>query len=115
MIFWFGTKKYYKPGDFALKAAGVPCTEYSVAKTTGSAWDLEKADRLVIKTLEIIAFFGQKDGGSRTQGGACSKVEKSWKTYPFWMWTTAIFRGGVTKSPPEFGVVSKKPTKKGGL
>ena len=25
-------KKDYKPGDFALIAAGVPCTEYSVAK-----------------------------------------------------------------------------------
>jgi site-specific DNA-cytosine methylase len=69
-------KKDYKPGDFALIAAGVPCTEYSVAKTTIPPRNLEAADRLVAKTLEIIAFFGQKDGGSRTQGGACSKVEK---------------------------------------
>ena len=28
-------KRDYKPGDFALIAAGVPCTEYSLAKTTG--------------------------------------------------------------------------------
>ena len=44
-------KKDYKPGDFALIAARVPCTEYSVAKTTGPPRDLEKADRLVTKTL----------------------------------------------------------------
>ena len=50
-------KKDYKPGDFALIAAGVPCTEYSVARTTGPPRDMEKADRLVAKTLKIIAFF----------------------------------------------------------
>ena len=53
-------KRDYKPSDFALIAAGVPCTEYSVAKTTGPPRDLEKADRLVAKTLEIIAFFRPK-------------------------------------------------------
>ena len=34
-IFGWDYKKDYKPGDFALIAAGVPCTEYSVAKKTG--------------------------------------------------------------------------------
>ena len=34
------------------------CTHYSKARTTGGPRDLEGADRLVSKTLEIIAYFG---------------------------------------------------------
>ena len=61
-------RKDYKPGDFALIAAGVPCTEYSVAKTTKPR-DLEAAVLLVAKTLKNIAYFWPKNGGSRIQGG----------------------------------------------
>ena len=53
-------KKDYNQGDFALIAAGVPCTQYSVARTTGAPRDLGAADRLVAKTLEIIAYFRPK-------------------------------------------------------
>ena len=76
--------KDFKPGDFDLIAAGVPCTEYSVAITTKPR-DLEAADLLVAKTLEIIAYFRPKNGGSRIQGRVCSKVEKLLKTFLFWM------------------------------
>ncbi len=40
-------------------AAGVPCTEYSIAKTTAPR-NLDLADSLVRKTLEIIEYFQPK-------------------------------------------------------
>ena len=48
--------KQYPPEHFYYVHASPPCTEYSVAKTTAPR-DLEKADRIVIKTLEIIRYF----------------------------------------------------------
>ncbi len=53
-------KKDYNPGDFSIIASGVPCTQYSVARTTGAPRDLEAADLLVAKTLEIITYFRPK-------------------------------------------------------
>ena len=47
----------YPPGYFDLVHASVPCTEYSVAKTTGVR-KLEEADELVRKSREIIRYFG---------------------------------------------------------
>ena len=49
----------FKRGRFEVIAASVPCTEYSRAKTTGIR-DLEWADRLVKKVLEIIQYFNPK-------------------------------------------------------
>ena len=43
-------------GYFQLIAASPPCTEYSTAKTTAPR-NLELADKLVAKTLEIIGYF----------------------------------------------------------
>ena len=40
--------------------ASPPCTQYSIARTTGPPRDLEGADALVQKTLDIIAFFDVK-------------------------------------------------------
>ena len=47
---------FFAQGHFQVIAAGVPCNEYSTAKTIGTR-DLEYADRLVEKTLEIIRFY----------------------------------------------------------
>ena len=44
------------PGYFDLIAAGGPCTEYSQAKTKGQM-DLEQADRLVWRTMDIVNYF----------------------------------------------------------
>ena len=41
---------------FRIIAAGVPCNEYSTAKTVGVR-KLEYADKLVLRTLEIIQYF----------------------------------------------------------
>ena len=49
-------KKDYPPNYFSLIAAGVPCNEYSPAKTRGER-DITHADKLVEKTLEIIRYF----------------------------------------------------------
>ena len=46
----------YPKGYFRVIAASVPCTEYSQAKTVGIR-KLAEADKLVLKTLEIIEFF----------------------------------------------------------
>ena len=51
-----GTQENFPSGIFTLIAAGVPCTEYSMAKTTRPR-NLEEADALVHKTLEIIEYF----------------------------------------------------------
>ncbi len=40
--------------------ASPPCTEYSVAKTTGKPRDMEKADKIVQRTLECIQYFMPK-------------------------------------------------------
>ena len=56
------TWKYWEvfsPGDFEVIGASPPCTEYSRAKTIGTR-DLEGADLLVQKALEIISFFKPK-------------------------------------------------------
>ena len=40
--------------------ASPPCTEYSIAKTTGKPRDMEKADKIVQRTLECIQYFMPK-------------------------------------------------------
>lgn len=49
-------KAQYPPGYFHLIAASPPCTEYSRVKNKGPR-DLDKADAIVAKTLEIIHYF----------------------------------------------------------
>ena len=44
-----------KPGGFDVIFASVPCTEYSMALTTRPR-DLQKADAVVERTLEVIQF-----------------------------------------------------------
>ena len=49
-------RKVYPEGYFDIIAAGVPCTEYSIAKRTAPR-DFKTADRLVRRTLAIKDYF----------------------------------------------------------
>ena len=60
-------RKAFEPGHFAIIAAGFLCTEYSIALTKRPR-NLEQADKIVAKTLEILPISGPKCGGSRIQG-----------------------------------------------
>jgi site-specific DNA-cytosine methylase len=48
--------RQYPPNIFRIIAAGVPCTEYSTAKTTRTR-ALEHADQVVLRTMESIEYF----------------------------------------------------------
>ena len=48
--------KAYEPKTFNLIWASPPCTEYSIAKTTGKR-KIEEANKIVNRTLEIKAYF----------------------------------------------------------
>ena len=51
----------YPPGHFDVVWASPPCTQYSVARTKAKTpRDLEGADALVRKALEIIEYFGPR-------------------------------------------------------
>ena len=55
-ILYWDYKSAYAVGHFSVIAAGVPCTEYSSAKTVGHR-RLDYAHRIVEKLLEIIQYF----------------------------------------------------------
>ena len=48
-------RKMFRPGDFNVIFASPPCTEYSQALTTRPR-EMEEADKIVRKTLEIIKY-----------------------------------------------------------
>ena len=58
-----GIPEQIKPGDFHTVFAAPPCTEYSVAKTTGPPRDYELADSIVTRTLEIMEYLKPASGG----------------------------------------------------
>ena len=47
------------PGTFKIVAASVPCTEYSIAKTTAPR-EYYKADKLVLRVLDAVKFLKPK-------------------------------------------------------
>ena len=49
--------RQYPPGYFDVVWGSPPCTMYSRARTTRGPRDLDGADRLVAKTIEIMAYF----------------------------------------------------------
>lgn len=61
--------KCYPPGHFDLVWASPPCTEYSVAKSTGTR-RLDEADRIVKRTLKIVEYFSPKYWFIENPGGA---------------------------------------------
>ena len=51
--------KIYQPKHFDVIWSSPPCTEYSIAKTTGIR-NIEYANRIVLKTIEIIEYLKPK-------------------------------------------------------
>ena len=51
--------KQFNRNDFDMIWASPPCIEYSIAKTTGVR-KIEEANRIVLKTIEIIDYFTPK-------------------------------------------------------
>ena len=51
--------KQFSPGYFDFVWASPPCTEYSIAKTTGVR-KIDEANKVVLRTLEIIEYFKPK-------------------------------------------------------
>ena len=51
--------KQFNRNDFDIIWASPPCTEYSIAKTTGVR-KIDEANRIVLKTIEIIEYFKPK-------------------------------------------------------
>ncbi len=49
--------KSFLPTHFDYIHASVPCENYSVCRSTGGKRDLEQADALVKKTIEILSYF----------------------------------------------------------
>ena len=49
--------KQFERNHFQFIWSSPPCTEYSIAKTTGIR-NIDYANRIVLKTLEIIDYFG---------------------------------------------------------
>ena len=49
----------FPPGYFDFVWASPPCTEYSIAKSTGVR-KIDEANKIVLKTLEIIDYFKPK-------------------------------------------------------
>ena len=52
--------KALEPGSFDVVWASPPCTQYSKARTTGPPRDLEGADSIVQRTLDIIRYLNPK-------------------------------------------------------
>ena len=50
-------KALYPVGYFELIHASPCCTHYSIARTSGGPRDIEGANKLVLKTIEIIQYF----------------------------------------------------------
>ena len=74
--------RQYPPNFFRLIAAGVPCTEYSTAKTIGTR-ALEHADQVVLRTMEIIEYFHPEIWWIENPRGGMLKHRPFMKNIPF--------------------------------
>ncbi len=79
--------KQFPPGHFSLITASPPCTEFSRAKTVGTR-NLELADQLVLKTLEIIRYFQPPRWWLETPRYGLLPNSLIWLDCLFGMWTT---------------------------
>lgn len=55
-ILYWNYRRHFRPGHFDVIWASPPCTEFSVAKTTGPPRNLRLANAIVRRTLQIIRY-----------------------------------------------------------
>ena len=80
----------YETGFFDVIWASPDCTQYSRTRTTAKEpRNLEKADRLVKRCLELFFICNHVSGSLKTQIRACWKRVNSWRTFPLCVLTTA--------------------------
>ena len=70
----------YEPGYFDVIWASPPCTEYSCAKTVGVR-DIDKANEIVLRTIEIIEFLNPKY--YVIENPQTGKLKDQWMMYGF--------------------------------
>ena len=99
-------KDMYPKGFFTVIAAGVPCTEYSMALTTRPR-DMESADKLVEKTLEIIDYFEPPIWWIENPRNGRLKTRKMMKDLYFVDVDYCQFLTGDTRNPLGYGEVLK--------
>jgi hypothetical protein len=75
--------RQFPPGYFTLITASPPCTEFSRAKTIGTR-DLDTADQLVLKTLEIVQYFQPERWWLETPRFGELPKRPYMATLPFW-------------------------------
>jgi hypothetical protein len=75
--------KAYPTGHFDIVWSSPPCTHYSVLRTTGGPRDIEGANRIVQRTLEIIAYFAPKVWFLENPGTGMLKHQPFMQSLPF--------------------------------
>ena len=65
ILLWDYKNAFHLGVHFEVISCGPPCTEFSAAKTLGER-NLELADKLVLKCLEIVEFFSRPFGSWKT-------------------------------------------------
>jgi site-specific DNA-cytosine methylase len=70
------------PGKFKVITASVPCTEYSLTKTTAPR-DMPMADELVSKVMEIVEYFNPKVWWIENPRNGYLRHRDVLKGYPF--------------------------------
>jgi hypothetical protein len=73
----------FPPGFFHIIWASPPCTQYSIARTTGGPRDIPLANAIVLRTLEIIAYFQPKVWFMENPGTGLLKQQWFMKDIPY--------------------------------
>ena len=97
--------KQYPPGYFHLITASPPCTEYSLAMNKRPR-NLEFADQLVQKTLEIVEYFSPEKWWIETPKTNILARRDFMQKYPYVIATIVVLKTPVFKNQHDFLGVS---------
>ena len=98
--------RVYESGYFHTIVCGVPCTEFSIAKTVGVR-NLVLADKIVLKTLKLLNICNLKNCGCKTHDTGCSKPGNTCKISPTRTLTIVNIVTGGTKNLLVSGVAQE--------